>query len=219
MNVEQEYFFFASFLIGPAPPKPVGNQLLHRPGKIGIDHDRIRAVSPVGRAHAHRAFAGEEDFFNGFVEADFDAQPLGDARHRGGDCGAAANRMKHAVFVFEEAQDAEQARAAERRHAEIFRLKTERKAHPLIGEEALEIGVHGLMRTQHRQHLEQAGLDQSPASRGTALSRHGSMSASLARFSSRKRRKPGASAARRAGDLAVPSERVRSGINVPPAPN
>ena len=80
--------------------------------------------------------------------------------------------MINAVFVFEEAQDAKEARAAEWRHAEVFRLKAKCQTNPVIGEEAFQIGVHGLMRTEHRQHFEQAHLHQVlPAEKGALETR------------------------------------------------
>ena len=60
---------------------------------------------PFGGANADRASAGEEDFFDRFVQADFHAEALRDARHGGGDRGAAADGMQDAVFVFEEAKE------------------------------------------------------------------------------------------------------------------
>ena len=64
-----------------------------------------------------------EDAVHRRVQADVDAHLAGDIRHRLGDGAAAADRVKHAVLVFEKREDREQARALERRHAEIFRLE------------------------------------------------------------------------------------------------
>ena len=64
--------------------------------------------------------------------------------------------MPDAVLVFQEAKNREQARAAEGRHAQVFRLKTKGQPHALVFEKTLEIGVHALGRMQHGQHLEQA---------------------------------------------------------------
>ena len=68
--------------------------------------------------------------------------------------------MEDAVLVFEERKDREQARAAERRHAEVFRLEGEREADARVAEEAAEIGVQRLMRAKHREHLQQAQVDE-----------------------------------------------------------
>ena len=57
------------------------------------------------------------------VQADVDTHLAGDIRHSLRDGAAAADRVKHAVLVFEKREDREQARALERRHAEIFRLE------------------------------------------------------------------------------------------------
>ena len=88
-------------------------------------------------AHADRAPAFKENFLDRFIQADLDAEPLGHARHRRGDRGATADRMEHAVFVFEEGKNREQARAAERRHAEIFRLEGKREADARVAKKRL----------------------------------------------------------------------------------
>ena len=62
----------------------------------------------------------QENFFHRLVEQNFHAATLGHARHRVTDFCAAADGVKHAVLVFEEGENREQARAAERRHAKIF---------------------------------------------------------------------------------------------------
>ena len=171
MNVEQEYFFFASFRFVQRRRRWSGTAF-HRAGEIGVDDNRVGAMRALGGANADGAFAGEEDLFDGLVQADFHAQPFGHAGHRGGEGGAAADGMKDAVFVFQEGKNREQARTAERRHAEIFRLKAKRQAHTVVGEESFQVGIHRLMRTQHGEHLEQAGLHQVlPAQEGAFQAR------------------------------------------------
>ena len=96
----------------------------------------------------------------GVIETDLNAEPFGHARHRCGHRGATADRMEHAVFVFEERENREQARAAERRHAEIFRLKGKRQADARVAKKASEISVDRLMRAQHRKHFQQPHIDQ-----------------------------------------------------------
>ena len=46
--------------------------------------------------------------------------------------------MKYTKLVFQERQNREQARAAERRHAEIFALEGKRQPHPFVLEVAGE---------------------------------------------------------------------------------
>ena len=63
--------------------------------------------------------------------------------------------MEHAMLVFEEAQDREQARTLERRHAEILGLEREGEPHPRVLEEAAQLPVdrrEGLKLGQRRQH-------------------------------------------------------------------
>ena len=74
----------------------------------------------------------------GFIEWDLDAHPLRHARHRRRHRGAAADRMKNAVLVFEKGENREQARAAERRHAEVFRLEGKRQTNARVGKEAAQ---------------------------------------------------------------------------------
>ena len=109
----------------------IGNHALHRSGEVSVDHHGIGSIRAGGGANSHRATASEQDFFYRFVEADFNPETLGDTSHCRRDGCATANGMEHAVFIFEEAQDAEEARATERRHAEVFRLETERESHAL----------------------------------------------------------------------------------------
>ena len=153
-------FLARDLAIGPAAAQAVGHETLHGAGEVGVHHDRVRSFHAGCGAHADGAAALEEDFLDRLVGPDLDAESLGDARHRRRDRGATADRMKDAVFVFEEGENREQARAAERRHAEVFRLEGKRQANAVIAKEASEIGVHRLMRTEHRQHLEQAHVDE-----------------------------------------------------------
>ena len=153
----------------------VGNHAFHRAGEVGVDDHGIGAMRPGTGADANRPATSEDDFFDWFVEEDFHAEPLRDASHRGSDGRAAADGMEHAVFVLKKAENAEQARAAEGRHAEVFRLETERQAHALVLEETLEVGVHRLMRAEHREHFQEAGVNQIlPAEKGRLEARlHG----------------------------------------------
>ena len=107
----------------------------------GLDPDRLAVLvqDPVDRG----------------VEADLDAHAAREPRHRVRHRAAAADRVKDAVLVFEEGQDREQARALERRHAEILRLEREGEPHARVGEVAPQILVdarEGPERRQRRQH-------------------------------------------------------------------
>ena len=61
---------------------------------------------------------------------------------------AAADRMPDAVFVFEEGEDGEQARALERRHAEVLRLERERELQARVVEVARQLRVQRLPRLE-----------------------------------------------------------------------
>ena len=83
MNVEQEYFFFASFWFVQRRRKLVGHETFHRAGEVGVDDNRVGAMRALGGANTDGASAGEEDFFDGLVQADFHAQacrPRGPSR-------------------------------------------------------------------------------------------------------------------------------------------
>ena len=123
-------------------------------------------------------------------------------------------RMEDAVFVFEEGEDREQARAAERRHAEVFRLKGKREADARVAEEAAEIGVERLMRPEHRQHLEQARVARGPASRRRASPGTAPCAASFVRFSSMKAAEARRVAGRDRGDLLLHARDVRRGVDL-----
>ena len=70
-----------------------------------------------------------------------DAHAAGEPGHRFRHRAAAADGMIDPVLVFEERQDREQARAAERRHPEIFGLEREGEADPRVLEVALQVLV------------------------------------------------------------------------------
>ena len=113
-------FLAGNLAIGPTTAKVIGHEALHGAGEVGIDHDRIGRFHSRWPCARRPRVALRRALLRLAVETDLNAQSLGHARHRRGDRGATADRMEHAIFVFEERENREQARAAERRHAEIF---------------------------------------------------------------------------------------------------
>ncbi len=83
-----------------------------------------------------------------------------DTPHRGHHRAASAARMPDAELVLDERQDAEQAGAAERRHAEIFALERKRQPHTLVLEVAGKVPVQRLMRPQAGKRFQHAGPQQ-----------------------------------------------------------
>ena len=219
MKVEQENFLRAILRSLQRRRRRSGTSRCMARAKSAFMTMALALLHARRRAHADRAPAFEEHFLDGRVEADFHAEPLRDPRHRRGDGRAAADRMEDAVFVFEKREDREKARAAERRHAEVFRLKGERQADARVAEEAAEIGVQRLMRPEHRQHLQQARIDEVlPAEEGRLEARlHARELGAVLRPGS------GGSPARRRARWprsAAPSARCRAWRRIsPPPPN
>ena len=107
-------------LIGPTAAEMVGNHSLHGTGKVRVNDHRIGAMRALTGADAHRATTGEQNLFHRLIKANVDSQPPGNPGHRNRNGRAAADGVEDAVFVFEEAQDAEQAWATKRGHPQIF---------------------------------------------------------------------------------------------------
>ena len=70
----------------------------------------------------------------GFAEPDVDAEIARRRRHALAHRAAAAERVPDAELVFEKGEEGEQARAAERRHAEVFGLEREGETDPGVAE-------------------------------------------------------------------------------------
>ena len=136
--------------IRPAAAQSVGHQTGHGLGEIGVDDERIAAVLATLGPHADRLATLEDNLGDGLVEPDRDARPARDFGHGLHHRAAAAARMEHPVLVLHERQDGEQARALERRHAEILGLEREGEPHPRVREVAGEIAVDAAQRTQRR---------------------------------------------------------------------
>ena len=117
--------------------------------------------------------------------------------------------MVDAVLVFEKRQDRKQARALERRHAEVLRLKRKRQPNARVAKIAAEFGIERQPRPQERQHLEQRPTQhRSPAQK--RIFEDGLKSAQLVRDC---RRESGESASHRPGRTLrspVPSVRRRA---------
>ena len=85
-----------------------------------------------------------------------DAHLAGDPLHRRHHRAAAAARMVDAELVFHEREDGEQARAAERRHAEVFGLEREGEPHPVVAEIGGQVAVHGAVRAHQLERFQHA---------------------------------------------------------------
>ena len=123
MKVEQEIFARSSFLFFQRGRMASGTRRRMAWPKSPFTTTAAAANrSPPASSPTASPFVVDDPLHRS-VQADIDAHLAGDIRHRLGDGAAAADRVKHAVLVFEKREDREQARALERRHAEIFRLE------------------------------------------------------------------------------------------------
>ena len=129
----------------------------------------------------------------------------------------AADRVPDAEFVFEERQDREQARAVERRHAEVLRLERERQPDARVGEVAGQFAVERLPRPQERQQLDEVPAQQVAPAEERTFQAWAEGFSSFTRFSARKRRTFGASAGLSFAISASSSRHVRGAIEVPAA--
>src|SRR5690606_17108255 len=111
--------------VGPSPAQPMRHQAAHCIRKVGVDDERVGTVTVAVRTHATDAPALEVQLSSRLAEAYVDAHPSCDTGHRIHDGSAAAARMEDAELVLQEREDREQARALERRHAEILALEGE----------------------------------------------------------------------------------------------
>ena len=148
--------------IAPAPPEPIGHQPGHAAGKIGVDDGGVGFVAALSRADSRHLFAGKFQRFDRLVIENLNAHLLSQTGHHRRYRAAAANRMVDAMFVLKERKDREQARAAEGRHPQIFRLKREGQPNAFIGEKRAQFRIEALPGLQQRHQLEQIGVDQIP---------------------------------------------------------
>ena len=146
--------------VAPAPAQMVRHQLGHGLGEVGVYHHGIGAVFADGGAGADRAPTLEDDLLDRRAGLDLHAHLGRHPRHGAHHRTAAALRMKHAVLVFHEGQDGEEARAAERRHAQVFALERKRQADARVLEVARQVAVHRLGRPQQRQRADRVELQE-----------------------------------------------------------
>jgi len=125
----------------------------------GTSRVMLRAKA-AGRGGRRDPPAGKLERFNRFLVVDLDSHLGRDPGHRLRHGAAAANRVVDAVLVLEEREDRKQARTAERRHPEIFRLKREGQPDPLVTEKRAQFRVQAPPRLQERHQLEQVGSRQ-----------------------------------------------------------
>ena len=125
---------FGDFLIGPLRALFFFHQARNGMGEIRIHHHRIHRMKPPARFNAHSAPAFKDNAINLGVQADIHAHTLGNPRHGFGHNTAPAARMKHAMFIFQEGQDGEHARAAEGTHAQVFGLEGKSQARARVRE-------------------------------------------------------------------------------------
>ena len=138
MKVEQENFLLAMLRSVQRRRSASGTSVRHRVrrNRRSPPPRRARCIARRG-AHADRAAALEQRSARparraGCARPGRRATRAIAVHHRA----AAAARMPDAELVFHEGQDGEQARAAERRHAEIFALEREGEPHARIAEVA-----------------------------------------------------------------------------------
>ena len=219
MNVEHENFFLAIFASVHLRRRWFGHQLRHRVGEVGVDHQRVGPVFAAVGSHADGPPAVEQDFLHLFAEREPHAHLPGDAGHPLAHRGAPAERVPDAVLVFEERQDGEQARAVERRHAQVLRLERERQPHARVAEVPAEFARRATSTAAAAGSSFMSCQRSRSRQPRNGRSRHGRNCSSLTRLSSRKRRTFGASAGLIFATSA--SSFVRSGVQFssPPPPN
>ena len=132
--------------IGPAPPEAVRDEPLHGPREVRVHDHSVGTVGALRGADADCPPALEEDLLDGLSVVELDPHLLAHRRHVLADGCAAPLGVPHAVLVFEEGEDREQARAAEGRHAEVLRLKAEGQADARVLEVALQLLINGAER-------------------------------------------------------------------------
>ncbi len=125
----------------------------------------IAGVASRSGAHADRAAVAEQDLLDRLAGLDPDALVARDAGHRLHHRAAAAARVEHAVLVLEEREDREQARALERRHAEVLALEREAEAHARVAEVAREVAVDAAQRPQPAQGSQDRRREQRAGAR------------------------------------------------------
>ena len=130
------------------------NEILEGPGRVGVDHDVIESAFGGVNNNAVGALAVEKNPRDRTRRFDARAQKSARLRHCGRERVAAADGMPHAILVLDERQNREEARALERTHAQILRLKAHRESRLIALEVAREVGMDRLPGTQDGRGLE-----------------------------------------------------------------
>ena len=175
-------------------------------GEVGVDDHRIGRVVRAADGQPGGLLARRRRCARPRLEADLDAEPLATRAMASETRAAAALDVPDAVLVFQEAEDGEQARAAERRHPQVFGLEGEGEPHQRVAEMPRQVLVHRAVRPQQRQVFSTSGWRKRKMLKG--FSSTGRKASSLARFSVMKRRKPFASSRAQLGDLGFHPHRV-----------
>ena len=147
-------------LVGPAFAVLGGEEFAHGIGEVGVDDDGVGFEGALRGADAAGLAFFDQHLFDGLVKEDFDAHVPRNASHGRGNGTAAANRMKDAVLILEEAEDGEERGAAEGAHPQVLGLEAEAEADALVLEVAAEIAVEGGPWLQEREKLQHLRLEE-----------------------------------------------------------
>ena len=132
MNVEHENFFFSIFASVQRRRRWSGTSFVMAWAKSALMTSASARYSPSRVFTPTARRPSKSTSFTSSPSENVDAQFAGHAGHPLADRRAPADRVPHAELVLEERQDREQARAVERRHAEVLRLEREREADALV---------------------------------------------------------------------------------------
>ena len=147
--------------VRPAAAQAVRHQALHRAREVGVDHDRVaRLCAPAAVRTPTARRPSKRISSTGFIEADFHAQSLGDARHRGVSAAQPPIGCKTPYSYSRNERIENRLGQWNGDMPRYFdwkenarRMRGSRKKRP-------QVSVHRLMRTKHRQHLQQARVDE-----------------------------------------------------------
>ena len=147
LGVERGILLVAAAQVG-------GHEVLHRPGRVGVDDDLAVAVLDAIDHHAAHLAAIEGQAVDRRRGVDAHAHAACDVGHGLHERIAAARGVPDAVLVLDERQDAEEARALERAHAQVLALEAEREPHERVAEVLAQVRVQRLPRLDARCDLD-----------------------------------------------------------------
>ncbi len=150
MNVEHENFFFSIFAsVQRCGGGGSGTSFVIAWAKSALMTSASARCSPASVRTPDRLAALEQHLLHLLAEREC-RRPVRAATRAiaVGHRAAAADRVPDAVLVFEERQDREQARAVERRHAEVLRLERERQPDARVAEVPAQFAVERRPRPQ-----------------------------------------------------------------------